>query len=144
MKNILKMMKKGDVLIIGLLVILSFLPLALVNNQKKNMTENTEPKDYVVITVDGEELHRMELKDDSTIESYQYESEEGHQNRIERNGMSAYMADANCADSLCVQQGEISKNGEVIVCLPHRVLVEIVSEGGSVEDTEVDLISFRK
>lgn len=141
MKNVLKMMKKGDVIIIGLLIILSFLPLALINQQKKSVEENAEPVDYVIVTVDGEELHRMELKENAEIESYLYESEEGHMNLIERNGTNVYMADANCADSLCVQQGSISKNGEVIVCLPHRVLVEIVSEGRSAEDTEVDLIS---
>lgn len=141
MKNLIKMMKKGDIIIIGLLVILSFLPLALINSQKKSMQEDLEPTDYVVVTVDGEELHRMELKDDSKIESYRYESEEGHMNLIERNGTEAYMADANCADSLCVQQGAISKDSEVIICLPHRVLVEVVSEGNNAEDNEVDLIS---
>lgn len=135
------MMKKGDIVIVGLLVILSFLPLALITQQKNRVEENAEPKDYIVISVDGEELHRMELQDDGVIENYQYESEEGHQNLVERNGMEAYMADANCADSLCVLQGAISKDGEVIVCLPHRVLVEVVSEGQSAEDTEVDLIS---
>ena len=135
------MMKKGDIIIIGLLVILSFLPLALINQQKKSVEQNAEPVDYVIVTVDGEELHRMELIDDEQIESCLYESEEGHMNLIERNGATVYMADANCADSLCVQQGSISKDGEVIVCLPHRVLVEVVSEVGSVEDTEVDLKS---
>lgn len=141
MKNLLKMMKKGDVIIIGLLVILSFLPLALINQQKKNVEENAEPVNYALITVDGEELHRMELKEDEQIESYLYESEEGQMNLIERKGTNVYMADANCADSLCVQQGTIHKDGEVIVCLPHRVLVEIVLENDSVTDTEVDLIS---
>lgn len=141
MKNILKTMKKGDIVIVGLLVILSFLPLALITQQKNRVEENTEPKDYIVISVDGEELHRMELKDDGEIENYQYESEEGHQNLIERNGAEAYMADANCADSLCVLQGAISKDGEVIVCLPHRVLVEVVSEGGSTEESEIDRIA---
>lgn len=141
MKTVLKMMKKGDIIIIGLLVILSFLPLALINNQKKNVEQNAEPIDYVIITVDGEELHRMELKEDAKIESYLYESKEGHMNLIERNGTKAYMADANCADSLCIQQGEISKDGEFIACLPHKMFVEVISEGGSAEDTEVDLIS---
>lgn len=141
MKNLFKMMKKGDVIIIGLLVILSFLPLALINSQKNRIEQSDDPIDYARITVNGEEIHRMELTDDGQIESYLYESEEGHMNLIEREGTTVYMADANCPDSLCIQQGKISKDGEVIVCLPHRVLVEIVSEGGSAEETEVDLIS---
>ncbi len=141
MKKLFKMMKKGDIIIIGLLVILSFLPLALITSQKNNVEQSDDPIDYVRITVDGEEIHRMELKDDGAIESYLYESEEGQMNLIEREGTTAYMADANCPDSLCIQQGKINKDGEFIACLPHKMFVEIVSEGGSVEDTEVDLIS---
>lgn len=140
MKKLLKMMKKGDIIIISLLVILSFLPLLLVNQQEKRIETATEPIAYALVTVDGEELYRMELLEDGQSETYQYESEAGPMNRIKRTGTKVYMADANCSDALCVQQGEISKDGEVIICLPHRLLVEVVREGDKDEDTEVDLI----
>lgn len=145
MKKLIKMMKTGDIIIIGLLVILSFLPLAYFSSQKESKDANTEPVDYLVVSVDGEELHRMELKDDYIRESYQYESEEGQINLIERDGKKAYMAHANCPDSLCVKQGEISEVGETIVCLPHRVLLEVVSESPSIEnENEIDFFSQRK
>lgn len=145
MKKLIKMMKTGDIIIIGLLVILSFLPLAYFSSQKESKDVNTESVDYLVVSVDGEELHRMELKDDYIRESYQYESEEGQINLIERDGKKAYMAYANCPDSLCVKQGEISEVGETIVCLPHRVLLEVVSENPSIEnENEIDFFSQRK
>lgn len=146
MKNLFKMMKKGDILIIGLLVILSFLPLAYFSSQNKTDDADSEPVDYAVIKVDGEEIHRMELKDDGEIESYLYENDEGHMNLVERDGTVVYMAEANCADSLCLRQGEISKNGEMIVCLPHRVFVEIETVGGTEEaeeENDVDFVSMR-
>jgi hypothetical protein len=44
------------------------------------------------------------------------------------------MTEADCPDKLCVQEKAVSKNGETIVCLPHRVVVEITSE----EENEID------
>lgn len=45
---------------------------------------------------------------------------------IENGG--AYMADADCPDKICEQMGLISKPGEMIICLPHKIIVE-VSDG---------------
>lgn len=36
---------------------------------------------------------------------------------------------ADCENQLCVSQGKISKSGETIICLPHKVSVAI-TEGG--------------
>ena len=47
------------------------------------------------------------------------------------------MTDADCPDKLCVKTGRISKTGETIVCLPHRVVVEII--GAAADDSGVDL-----
>ncbi len=39
-----------------------------------------------------------------------------------------WISDANCPNQDCVKQGKISMNGEMLVCLPHRVTVSIVGE----------------
>lgn len=140
MKNLIKMMKPGDLIIVGLLVILSFLPLAIFTYQSNATATGDEL--YVVISADGEVLHEMELKNDHTREVYTYESPDGHVNVVAREGQSVYMLEANCPDALCLQQGEIHEVGDTIVCLPHRVLVEIVSDRADVEDeSEIDVIS---
>ena len=41
------------------------------------------------------------------------------------------MKDADCPDRLCVKQGSISKNGESIVCLPHKVIVTVTGGDGA-------------
>ena len=38
--------------------------------------------------------------------------------------------DANCPDRLCVSWGKINKPGETILCLPHRIIIRIIGEGG--------------
>ena len=40
----------------------------------------------------------------------------------------AYISEANCPDKICVAHRAISKTGETIVCLPHRLVVEIKEE----------------
>ncbi len=34
---------------------------------------------------------------------------------------------ADCPDKLCVSQHKIRRNGETIVCLPHKLVIQIVS-----------------
>ncbi len=41
---------------------------------------------------------------------------------------SAYVTDADCPDKICEEMGKISKSGETIVCLPHKLIVEISDE----------------
>lgn len=38
---------------------------------------------------------------------------------------TAYMHDADCKNQICVKHKKISKNGESIICLPNRVIIEI-------------------
>ncbi len=53
----------------------------------------------------------------------------------------AYMSEATCPDKLCVHQGRISADGELIVCLPNRVVVQIEENDAEKEDDGVDVIA---
>lgn len=46
---------------------------------------------------------------------------------IERGRIS--VSAANCPDQICVRQGAITEPGVPIICLPHRVIVQIVPGG---------------
>ena len=131
------MVKIGDVIIIALLVLLSFLPLAIFTYQ--NASANGDSL-HVVVSADGEVVHEMELKNDHTRETYEYLDDHGHANTIVREGLIVYISDASCKDLLCVQQGQISEVGETLVCLPNRVLVEITS--GDVDTNDSDDIDI--
>lgn len=139
MKKLLKMMKSGDIVLLLFLVVLSFLPVIIFS-----FANATSATDYytAVVSVDGEEIHRFELKDDGEREVYVYSDDHGHENHIIREGTIVYMVEASCADQLCVRQGEIERIGETIVCLPHRLLVEVNSDNVDQQpDTEIDVIS---
>ncbi len=40
-----------------------------------------------------------------------------------RHGRRSHQAD--CHDKICVKTGAISQKGEVIACLPHKLIIEI-------------------
>lgn len=76
---------------------------------------------YVAVSIDGEEKYRYSLTEDKTqlIKNGDYTNllviEDGY----------AYIKEANCRDKICVSHRAISKSGESIVCLPHKMVVVI-------------------
>lgn len=47
------------------------------------------------------------------------------------------MIEADCRDQVCVHSTPIDREGQVIVCLPHKVFVEVKGE----EEDEIDVLS---
>jgi len=52
---------------------------------------------------------------------------------IEIDGHRARVADSPCRDKLCARAGWIERPGDVAVCLPQRVIVEIRGAGRGVD-----------
>lgn len=38
------------------------------------------------------------------------------------------MKEADCPDQLCIKQGKINKDGQSIICLPHKIVVKVTSD----------------
>lgn len=75
----------------------------------------------VSITVDGEVVKEMEL---FTDEEYCLQTDKGLNKIIVKDG-SVSVAEADCPDKVCVNHKPISDKGETIICLPHRMVIEI-------------------
>ena len=41
---------------------------------------------------------------------------------------TVYVTDADCPDKICEDMGKISKPGETIICLPHKLIIEVSDE----------------
>ena len=79
------------------------------------------------ITANGREVLRLPADEDAdelAVEGYQGDS------YLEVRDGRVRMVDSACPDKLCVKTGWISSPGESIVCLPNRVVIEIVSGDG--------------
>ena len=46
------------------------------------------------------------------------------------------MISATCPDHLCIKQGTINKKGQSIICLPHKLIVEVVSGDEKQQDDQ--------
>ena len=84
----------------------------------------------VVVYVDGEVSNRYDLMQEG---EFTIDKEYG-QNLLVIRGGKADMTEADCPDGLCVKQHSIHKTGQTIVCLPHRVVIEI--EGGQLNELD--------
>ena len=77
----------------------------------------------VRVSVDGETVKTCSLDDDG---EYRIEGCDGGYNLLVTKDGKAYISEADCPDKLCVKQGKVSKEGETVICLPHKVVIEIV------------------
>lgn len=106
-------MKKGDVVVIILALLMSFIPYFYIKGQGKA---------YVYIMVDGQAYRNIPLteqKQELTIET-----PNGY-NTIVIENKGVAVTDANCHDHICEEFGIKKQIGDIIVCLPHKVYIEI-------------------
>ena len=53
---------------------------------------------------------------------------------------SVHVSDADCDNHDCIKQGSISSPGQQVICLPHRLWIEIVGEGQAGESLDVTAV----
>ncbi len=112
------MMKKNDIrLIFGIIIMAVFFLLIRFVTLKEGAV--------AVVYVDGQKIGEYSLDQDREVVVEGYD---GGYNTLVIEGGKAYLSDADCPDKLCVGMGEIEYDGETIVCLPHKVVIEIESE----------------
>lgn len=96
-----------------------------------------EKGDFVTVTQDGEVIGQYSLWENRTIP---LDKEHGYNLLVIENG-SAKMAEADCPDKLCVKQRRISRSGESLICLPHKLIVT-VDRKGQKETSGVDSVTY--
>ncbi|MCD7763903.1 MAG: NusG domain II-containing protein [Lachnospiraceae bacterium] len=115
-------MKKAD---FGLILAVVVFCAALLIGRRFFQTDGA----LVMVQVDGEIYGTYSLDTDQTV----YINDT---NVLIISGGKAYMSEADCPEGLCILQGSISAGGTMIVCLPNRVVVQVVDDdsGGSAEE----------
>ena len=85
-----------------------------------------------VVTVDGEVRAELPLDENGDVS---IDTVWGY-NIVHTENGQAFVTEADCRDQICVDHKKIEKVGETIVCLPHKMVVEIVGEG----EAEMDMV----
>ncbi len=108
-------MKRNDFILIAVILIISIFSIFAFRSFSEN-------GDYAVISLNGVEYAAYPLSDDREVKigdsgtSY---------NVINIEDKKVYISDADCPDHICVNHRAISKTGETIICLPHKLSVTI-------------------
>ena len=109
-------MKKKD-LILGAGIIVIALAMLLVMQLTRG-----EEGNQIQVTLNGKIYGTYSLSKDQTIEV----KDGDFYNRIRIEDRKAYMEEANCPDGYCEEPGKISGHTQTIVCLPHKLVVEVL------------------
>ncbi len=120
-------MKRNDFILIAIILAIAAAGLIYLNFAKKS-------GDMVVVKVDGAVYKELPLNKDTTLE---IQVTGGGTNFLVIKDGHAIIEDASCPDKICVHHRQIEKDGESIICLPNKVVVEI--EGS--KQNEVDAVA---
>lgn len=116
-------MKRTDIIIIAV-----FLAAAVIAFSCSRLIFNKDyDKKYVDIYVKNELYKEIPIPNNEYTETVTIKNELG-ENIVEIKNGGAVMLDADCHDKVCVKSGFIDQPGQTIVCLPHKLVVEIKGE----------------
>ncbi|WP_297422005.1 NusG domain II-containing protein [Clostridium sp.] len=116
------MLKKWDIITIIFLICLSFIPelvFGVVMNKHYNGV-------CAEVTIDGKLYGTISLSEHRGDEQINIITPYGY-NTIEVKDKSIKIIDADCKDKICMRSEYISEPGQMIVCLPHKLIIEIRS-----------------
>ena len=118
-------MKRGDVVILILALLLCAAPLLML------LPAPSVPTRAVVRQI-GAVLCTLPLETDAEKE---FLSPDGSGfNLVRVQSGTVCIADADCPDRTCMRMGAISRAGETLVCLPHRLTITLEGAAGSALD----------
>ena len=80
--------------------------------------------DTVTVTVNGELFGTYPLNENTVIDIRTGEREEQHNRLVIQDG-KAYVDLATCPDGICANHSPIYRQGQSIVCLPHRLVITV-------------------
>ena len=113
-----KLLKKQDLILIAVILgaaILLFLGTKLMHNT---------PAKIVEISVDGKIVETLDLANDQELT---INGASGGTNHMIIKDGEVWVSEATCPDKICVHQGKIHLDGEIIVCLPNKMTAQIKS-----------------
>ena len=109
------MFQKRDFILIAIIIVIAVVSSLLIAFAQRDAGAT------VRIIIDGELYGEYSLSEEQSIA---IDGELGHNRLVIEDG-SAYMAGADCPDKYCMDYKPIAKGGETIICLPHKLVVEV-------------------
>jgi hypothetical protein len=115
-------MKKGDK-IVGIVLLIIVLVAFGSASIYKNVVKGSE--NIAVIKREGKVLETIDLNKVVKPREFTLKTDNSNYNTILVEHNSISIKDANCPHKECVKSGWISQPGEMIVCLPYKLIISI-------------------
>ncbi len=128
-------MKRGDRVLIILIVAVITAFFTVQYWQPNQADSLAQGSSYANITLDGQLYRRVELTEQS--QEIEIQTERGY-DLLQISDFGIRVIESDCPQKICMTYGQIDQSGEVIVCLPNRMLIEI--DGWDHQDNEIDAI----
>ncbi len=110
-----KLVKKSDIILFVVILAIGIIGLIyIISNKEKGA--------LLRISVDGEVVEEFYLSEDR---EFKITTKQGINLVVVKKGV-VDVVDADCPDKICVHHVPIDSVGETIICLPHKLVVEIV------------------
>lgn len=111
---------KNDIILVAVIILIAAAGLLFVNFTRQEGS-------MVVVKIDGESTQSYSLYEDRTVEIITGKNNEFSNTLVIDDG-KAYISQADCPDKICKEHRAISYSGETIVCLPHKIVIEITEK----------------
>ena len=113
-----KFIKKQDIILIAAIFVIAGLLFLGSQMMHKKTAEIVE------VSVDGKVVETLDLAKDQELT---IDGVSGGTNHLIIKDGEAWVSEATCPDKICVHQGKIHLDGEIIVCLPNKMTAQIKS-----------------
>jgi hypothetical protein len=128
------MKKKINKYDIGLIAVIIIINAFIILYGGRNVVKQNSKIAYIY---SDNKLYGEYVLTDTVKEEIKIESDTGY-NILHIEDGQIWIHDASCPDKICISQGKISYDGEIIVCLPNKMLIKIVDNN---EKSEIDFIA---
>ena len=88
---------------------------------------------FAVINLHGKEVQTIDLNTVKSQKEWKIYDKSMNYNLIEILPGKIRIKDADCRDKICVKEGWIPHGGQLIVCLPHKLIINIEGKSNIVD-----------
>ena len=138
-----KILKPSDFILAGLIGLIAVAFLVA----QGNPTPSSESPAVatVIVEVSGKETHAIPFSEVSSSQMLKIQAGVDQCATLEILGSGkARIVESTCPDKVCINMGWITRSGQVIVCLPNRIVVRIENSGTISDDANsgLDAITY--
>ena len=123
LSSILNLLTIGDKILVIMILLGGIISLILLKS-------NRPPGEFVIIKVKNQIKHQIKLTDQKELTIL---GAMGNM-QIQINNKKVRVIHSDCPEKICIKSGWINKTGELIVCVPNKVVISIYGKGNDYFD----------